>query len=323
MTTELATGLNQALSAVKVAVGVVYNPAGDVLIARRTNTDHLAGYWEFPGGKIEVGETATMALARELAEEVGIRVERSRPLLTIAHQYAEKSVLLDVRRVDAFSGEAVGLEGQEVRWVKPTELLQYQLPEANKPIVTAVSLPPQILITGVFVNEQDLLHKCMSAADHGFSHIQFRAPWVSPQKYGELLQLLDRELRPRGVKVFANANFQHWGMFDYPYKHLSSHRLQQFSKEQLQQTALTSASCHNLEELGLAQKLGVDFVYFSPVKFTRSHPHAEPTGWQSLSDFCAEAIVPVYALGGLGSDDVAQAQERGAQGVAAISAYWR
>jgi mutator mutT protein len=323
VTAELDSSLTKASSAVKVAVGVVFNSAGDVLIARRTNTDHLAGYWEFPGGKIESGETATVALARELAEEVGIRVEHCRPLLTISHQYAEKFVVLDVRRVDAFSGEAVGLEGQEVRWVKPAELLQYQLPEANKPIVTAVSLPSQMLITGVFVNEQDLLNKCISATDHGFSHIQFRAPWLPPQKYVELLKLLDRELRPRGVKVFANTNFQLWGMFDYPYKHLSSHRLLQFSKDQLRQTELISASCHNLQELQSAEKLGVDFVYFSPVKFTRSHPHAEPAGWQALIDFCAEATVPVYALGGLGSDDLVQAQASGAQGVASISAYWR
>lgn len=123
---------------VHVAVGVILDDQGRILLSKRAVDAHQGGLWEFPGGKVEVGETIQSALARELAEELGIVVQRSSPLVEIRHQYADKSVLLDVYTVWQFSGEAAGLEGQPVAWVEPANLEKYEFPDANEAIVTAV-----------------------------------------------------------------------------------------------------------------------------------------------------------------------------------------
>jgi len=125
---------------VHVAVGVIRNPLGDILIARRANGAHQGGLWEFPGGKVEAGEGVSEALARELHEELGIYIELAscRSLIEINHDYSDKTVFLDVWLVTKFSGEAVGREGQPLRWVSPKSLSDYVFPAANVAIVEAI-----------------------------------------------------------------------------------------------------------------------------------------------------------------------------------------
>ncbi|WP_444889642.1 8-oxo-dGTP diphosphatase MutT [Microbulbifer sp. DLAB2-AA] len=123
---------------IHVAVGVVRRSDGKILIARRPDHLHMGGRWEFPGGKVELGETVQQALTRELLEEVAIEVEQLQPLMEIQHEYVEKTVLLDTWQVTAFSGEAQGREGQETAWVAVQELEQYQFPDANQAIITAI-----------------------------------------------------------------------------------------------------------------------------------------------------------------------------------------
>jgi 8-oxo-dGTP diphosphatase len=126
------------MASVRVAVGVILDANCNVLIARRALHTHQGGLWEFPGGKVEMGESPMDALTRELREELGIVVGRTSALLEVCHDYGDKSVLLDVHVVWEFVGEAVGLEDQPLVWVAPQELSQYTFPAANLPIVTAV-----------------------------------------------------------------------------------------------------------------------------------------------------------------------------------------
>lgn len=121
-----------------VAVGVILDDQGRVLLTKRAAAAHQGGLWEFPGGKVQADETVQSALARELLEELGIEVQRSSPLVEIQHRYADKSVLLDVHTVWQFSGTAAGLEGQPLEWVEPQDLAGYPFPAANEAIVTAV-----------------------------------------------------------------------------------------------------------------------------------------------------------------------------------------
>jgi 8-oxo-dGTP diphosphatase len=125
---------------VHVAVGVIYNPQGLILIACRHDDAHQGGLWEFPGGKVESGETVCDALARELHEELGIVVLISScsQLLKIHHDYTDKVVLLDVWKVVKFDGEALGKEGQPLLWVEPKTLSEYAFPAANTEIIDAI-----------------------------------------------------------------------------------------------------------------------------------------------------------------------------------------
>ena len=122
----------------RVAVAVVVDDDGRVLIARRARHRHQGGLWEFPGGKVEADETAPEALARELREEIGIAVLRASAMLDVSFDYPDRQVMLEVYRVDRFSGEVAGREGQPVRWVLPSALADYAFPEANRPILEAL-----------------------------------------------------------------------------------------------------------------------------------------------------------------------------------------
>ncbi len=123
----------------RVAVGVVLDGDDRVLIARRAAHRHQGGLWEFPGGKVEAGETAREALVRELREEVGITVHAADAWLEVSFDYPDRQVTLEVFRVHRFAGEAEGLEGQRVQWVAVSALGEYDFPEANGPIVEAMS----------------------------------------------------------------------------------------------------------------------------------------------------------------------------------------
>ena len=123
---------------VHVAVGVISDGGDKVLIARRAEHLHQGGLWEFPGGKVEAGETVEQALTRELQEELAISISAFEPLLAIAHDYQDKSVLLDVWWISSFSGEPSGRQGQPLRWAAITELRQLDFPAANKAIVNAL-----------------------------------------------------------------------------------------------------------------------------------------------------------------------------------------
>lgn len=123
---------------VHVAVGVVVDAQQRILVSQRLPHLHLGGLWEFPGGKVETGESVQQALVRELAEELAVQVLNSVPLIEISHDYSDKSVLLDVWCVDSFNGEPHGREGQQWQWIDADGLHNLEFPAANKPIIAAI-----------------------------------------------------------------------------------------------------------------------------------------------------------------------------------------
>ncbi|MBL8251540.1 MAG: 8-oxo-dGTP diphosphatase MutT [Candidatus Competibacter sp.] len=129
---------------VRVAVGIVADSAGAVLIARRPQTAHQGGLWEFPGGKVEPGETVDMALRRELREELGIQVQTAEPWLRVEHAYSDKRVLLEVWRVIDYRGEARGREGQPLLWARAADLRAFRFPAADEPIIARLLEQAQI-----------------------------------------------------------------------------------------------------------------------------------------------------------------------------------
>ncbi len=315
---------------IHVAAGVVTNARGQILVAKRSREKHQGGLWEFPGGKVEAGESIRSALARELEEEVGIGISAAEPLIRIRHDYPDKRVCLDVLQVNSFTGEAWGREGQDIDWVAPSDLPHLQFPAANIPIVAAARLPRQLMITGAFQTERECLRLLSQRLGQGLKSpigmVQLRAPWLAADDYLQLARKAYELCRAQGIPMLVNCDMDSFRILESEGccdgLHLRSQALALLDERPIARNLWLSAACHNGEEIRRAEALGVDFVYLSPVQPTQSHPGRVPLGWPNFAAQAEAAKLPVYALGGLGPDDLNRAIASGAQGVAAISAYW-
>ncbi|HCV78906.1 MAG TPA: hypothetical protein DGS68_19610, partial [Pseudomonas sp.] len=263
-----------------VVAAVIRDPQGWILIAQRPAHKHQGGLWEFPGGKVEAGEAPAAALARELAEELGIQVTRARPLLQVRHDYPDQAVLLDVWQVDAFTGDAHGAEGQPLAWVAPRELADYDFPAANRPIVQAARLPERYLITPGELTTAELLNGLHRALDSGIRLVQLRTPDNFDPQYRDLAGDVQGLCTGR-AQLMLKGPLEWLGDFPAAGWHLTAEQLRRYAPNgrPFPEHRLLAASCHDAEELALAQQMGVDFVTLSPVMPTMSHPGAPTLGW--------------------------------------------
>ena len=308
---------------VHVAAAVIRGSDGRILIARRADSQHQGGLWEFPGGKVEAGEAVEIALARELHEELGIVVTQARPLIKVCHDYVDKQVLLDVWEVDGFTGEPHGAEGQPLAWVTARELPQYDFPEANRPIVAAARLPADYLITPGELEPAQLLRGIQKAIAGGIRLVQLRAPNGYDPKYRDVA--VDAVGLCAGkAQLMLKGPLEWLGDFPAAGWHLTAEQLRKYAPKgrPFPRERWLAASCHNAEELALAEQMGVDFVTLSPVQATQTHPEAVPLGWEQVSELIEGFNRPVYVLGGVGPADRERAWQFGAQGVAGIRAFW-
>ena len=323
---SLATGCfggNRQVKRVHVAAAVIRGLDGRILIARRADTQHQGGLWEFPGGKVEAGESVEVALARELSEELGIGVTTARPLIAVRHDYPDKQVLLDVWEVSAFTGEPHGAEGQPLAWVTARELGDYEFPAANQPIVAAARLPAEYLITPDGLETPQLLRGMQKAIAGGIKLIQLRAPNGYDPKYRDLA--VDAVGLCAGkAQLMLKGPLEWLGDFPAAGWHLTAKQLSKLASagRPFPKKRWLAASCHNAQELSLAQQMDVDFVTLSPVQPTQTHPDAEPLGWERATQLIETFNKPVYLLGGVGPQERQQAWTSGAQGVAGIRAFW-
>lgn len=313
---------------VHVAVAVIVNTNNEVCISLRHKNAHQGNLWEFPGGKLEQGETIKQALVREIREELNLEIKQLRPLITINHNYNDKAVCLHVYKVTSYQGEATGLEGQQVKWLPVSLLSADDFPAANLPIIKAVQLPDKYLITGKFTDSDDFIYKLKNALKSGIKLIQLRLKENSLEDIAQLQFLLEQSVelcKQAEANLMLNLSADYLEMIDlsqieFAGFHADSKTLNSLS--QRPRVGLFSASCHNMEELLLAIKLNSDFVVLSPVQKTASHPDMQAMGWSQFSNLIESSSVPVYALGGVSENDLETAWQHGAQGIAAISALW-
>ncbi|MGE8294429.1 MAG: Nudix family hydrolase [Pseudomonas sp.] len=308
---------------VHVAAAVIRGVDGRILIARRPEDKHQGGLWEFPGGKVEEGEGVRAALDRELEEELGIRPQAARPLIQIRHDYPDKQVLLDVWEVSSFTGEPHGAEGQPLAWASERQLLEYQFPAANNPIVAAARLPDRYLITPDGLQPGELLAGIRSALAQGMRLIQLRAPNMFDPQYRDLAVDV-QGLCAGKAQLMLKGPLEWLGDFPAAGWHLTSEQLRKYAAggRPFPRDRWLAASCHGAEELALAAQMGVDFVTLSPVQATATHPEAQPLGWEAASAMLSHFNLPAYLLGGVAPSDIERAWQSGAQGVAGIRAFW-
>lgn len=313
---------------VHVAVGVIVNADGKILIAKRALHVHQGGLWEFPGGKVDAGETIEHALVRELREELAIEVLACQPLIQIRHHYPDKSVLLDVHKITQFTGNPIGNEGQPVQWVDANKLRDFEFPAANRPIISAINLPEKYVITGPYLTDVDFIARLNSVLAKSVRLVQLRIADFNVNAHQSLLDAALATIDQADAKLVINCSLAEYDRAMQSHRetavglHLNRHHAAALNQRPVAPQVLFGVSCHNAEEIAHAQNIGADYLLLSPVLPTNSHPSATLLGWESFSALVELANIPVYALGGVGEGDITMAQSCGAQGVAGISAWW-
>lgn len=306
----------------EVAAAVI-EQAGQILISKRADSKHQGGKWEFPGGKLEAGETARKALSRELEEELGIVITDARPLIQILHHYPDKSVRLSVFKVTGFSGTPKGLEGQPILWVNPSQLNDLEFPPANFPIIQAAQLPEICAITPPNWNTPAQLIESLKKNLPTHELAVLRLPEYSASRYTEVATVAAEIANSAGMQLLLTSSAEEVVNLKAGGLHLNSKRLMSLESRPITKDYLVSTACHSAEQLKQAEKLQLDFVFLSPVKKTNSHPDASPIGWSEFSALAGRCQIPVYALGGVELENLDQSFRCGAQGIAGISRIWQ
>ena len=306
---------------VRVAAAVLLRPDGAVLLAQRPEGKAYAGYWEFPGGKLEADESPREALNRELREELGIVVRRASPWFVQEFVYPHAHVELHFFRVFAWEGELVGHDGQAFEWQAPGQYTVAPLLPANTRILAALELPPVYGITcAADVGEETFLMRAERALEGGLSLIQLREKdWPVARRdalAGRLVPLAHRF----GAQVLLNGTPEDAQRLACDGVHWTSATLARASQRPA--GMLVAASCHTRADIARAGELDLDFALLGPVAATPTHPGAVLLGWDGFAKVVAGTRVPVYALGGLSGEDLVRATDCGAQGVALRRAAW-
>ncbi|MGY0797699.1 Nudix family hydrolase [Lysobacter sp. A286] len=312
---------------VQVVAGVIRDARGRILLTRRTEGRDLAGRWEFPGGKVDPGESAEAALARELDEELGIQVDVGAALIKVPQIYPDKRLTLDVRQIVQWRGRPRGCEGQALAWVPPHKLSSYPMPPADRPVVAALLQPELYLVTPDIgptmpaLAEEEWLDALDRALAQGIRRVQLRAPSADPKRWPELAATAAARCLAAGAEVLVNGDAALASALGIGL-HLRAAQLSSATTRPVADGALLAASCHTIEDLRAAEVLGCDFAVLGSIKPTASHPGAAGIGWDGFARLREHVSLPLYGIGGLGPDDLAAARLHGAQGIAAIRAFW-
>ncbi|GAB4121257.1 MAG: Nudix family hydrolase [Sideroxydans sp.] len=306
---------------VRVAAAVLQRPDGSFLLAQRPAGKIWAGYWEFPGGKLEQGESARDALVRELREELGIEVVTAYPWLTQVFAYPHATVQLNFFRVTAWRGALHPHEGQQFSWQLPGQVAVAPVLPANTPVLRALELPQRYAISNVAeLGVEEFLRQLERALQNGLRLVQLREKNLSRAALGALALRVVALAHAAGARMLLNGDVELAREVGADGVHLTSTQLAELSGRPA--VDWCAASCHNAQELRRAEASGCDFAVLGPVLPTQSHPGAPHLGWENFAAIAAGSSIPVYALGGLKPGDLQTAWQHGAHGIALLRQAW-
>ncbi len=302
----------------QVAVGIVHNMQGQVLYAQRPAGKPYAGWWEFPGGKLESGEALADALARELKEELGITIHDCHAWLTQRFVYPHAHVNLQFCHVRQFSGTPQSLEGQAFVW---GSIVAPPLPflPAALPVLKVLQLPQLLRFSNAAAMGMDAWHAALAALGHGVVIVH------EPEATNELAHAVlttclawkGHAPEQRTVLVSSYHPQAWWGLADGV--HLSEAAMLQLTARPSYEWV--SASVTNFKALEAAKALGCNFLTIGPI-LSRGQNAVPALGWAALGELLERAEIAAYASGGLGEHFLPFAFAAGAAGVAAKSGAW-
>jgi 8-oxo-dGTP diphosphatase len=307
---------------VEVVAAVIERPDGRFLLAQRPAGKVYAGYWEFPGGKVEPGEALAAAVARELHEELGIEVEIADPWIVRIYAYPHAKVRLNFFRVRAWHGEPHGKEQQRLAWQHACAVDVAPLLPANGPVLRALQLPFEYAITHAGeIGAAEQLCRLEERLAQGLRLIQVREKGMQAPALERFAREVVALARPHGARVLINSDIALAERLGADGVHLAAAQLARLERRPA--LGWSAGSCHNADELARAAHLGVDFAVLGPVKATPTHPDSNPLGWEGFAALARGTSLPVFALGGMKPDDLETAWRRGAQGIAMVRGSWQ
>ncbi|MEC5384513.1 Nudix family hydrolase [Uliginosibacterium sp. H3] len=306
---------------VAVAAAVITRPDGSFLLGQRAADTVYSGYWEFPGGKVEAGETPRDALVRELSEELGIVVDLACPWLMREHVYEHAHVRLHFFEVPQWHGELQPNVHAAMTWQQADQLDVGPMLPANGPILKALRLPRVMALTHAFeIGVDAQLAALDQALAAGLKCVQVREPGMPPDARDAFAQAVLARCKEHGALVLLNGDAARAADLGMDGVHLSAQQL--LALHERPKLEWVGASCHNRAELEHAAKLELDYAVLGAVKPTASHPGQPAIGWQTFHDLTRELSIPVLAIGGLAPHDLSEAKQAGAHGIACIRAAW-
>ncbi|MFT3849071.1 MAG: Nudix family hydrolase [Propionivibrio sp.] len=295
----------------------------EFLLAQRPAGKVYAGYWEFPGGKVEPGETLREALIREIQEELGVTIDRAYPWLSCQFTYPHATVRLKFFQVASWHGEVAPIEHSGFAWVGIGDAAPVSpiLP-ANGPILRALELPSTYALTNAGENGIDAeLARLRNALNGGLRLIQIRdktLPRDQRRRFAHAAMDLTRE--HDGCRVLVNDDEKLAREIGAHGLHLPAARMMETTQRPAA-FEIVAASCHSAEELAHAISLGLDFVVLGPVLPTASHPGHRGIGWAKFADLIEKSPIPVFALGGMMADLQETARSFGAHGISMLRGW--
>lgn len=299
----------------EVAVAIFMKPDGTFLLSSRPEGKPYPGYWEFPGGKIETGETVLQAMIRELVEELNVTITAATPWFSFIMHYTHATVRLHCWRVSAWHGEMRGMEGQHFEWQHLHALTVGPTLPGCVPIFKALALPNVYAITNASeAGEANYLVQLERALERGLKLVQIREKNLSGAALRQFAQEVVMRVHAQGAKVLVNSDEDLAKRVGADGVHLTAAQLGTCGARP--DFPLVAASTHDRNEIERAAKLKFDFAVLGAVKPTLTHPGQTPLGWPHFAEVVNATPLPVYALGGLTIDDMGVAMEHGAQGVA-------
>ena len=309
------------MTATDVAAAVILKPDGSFLLGQRAADTFYPGYWEFPGGKVEAGETPAQALARELHEELAIEVLDACPWIVREHVYEHAHVRLHFFRVVAWRGEVKDHVHRALAWQRPGATTVSPMLPANAPVLSALALPGTYAITHAHaIGVEAQTAALEKALECGLRLVQLREASLPADRREAFAAAAVALCHGHGARVLINGDAQLARAVGADGLHLPSAQLRDLRGRPA--FPLVAASCHDATELRRAADFGLDFAVLGPVRPTPTHAGNPGLGWHGFAELVRGLPLPVYGLGGLAARDRESALAAGAQGIAAIRGAW-
>tara|TARA_B100000767_G_C19757817_1_gene533814 strand:+ start:1152 stop:2123 length:972 start_codon:yes stop_codon:yes gene_type:complete len=318
---KLIPNIEPKLVNVNVSVAVLINTNHQVLFAQRPPSKPWEGWWEFPGGKIEKNETSVDALYREIYEEIGVKITQFENWVTRSFTFGGNHITLHFFKVFKWEGEVTPKENQKLVWTYLRKPKVSPILPANLFIQKAFDIPKYYAITNLSeISKKVFFNQLQKKISDGLKMVQVREKNISRNEFKIFSTEVIKVCKRKNVKVIINSDVNLAYELKADGVHLTSEDL--LNIKILPKDLIVSASCHTKEEVDFADKLNINFLVLSAVKKTLSHPGIQPIGWNKFRKIVSVVNTPIFALGGLGTNDYEVALKSGAIGIASQRLIW-